>query len=124
ADLALSVAKSMPGNNFVRFTHEMDLRLKEKQTLDAALRGARERGELSVIYQPQVALESGELVGVEALVRWTHPQLGIVPPDKFIPVAEESGEIVELGRWVLQTACAEAASWPFQTRLAVNFSPV
>jgi diguanylate cyclase (GGDEF)-like protein len=124
ADVALSIAGTMPGNNYVRFTHEMDQRLKEKQTVDLAIRQARERRQLSVTYQPQIALETGDLVGVEALVRWTHPELGVVPPDRFIPAAEENGEIVEIGRWVLQTACREAASWPFQTRLAVNVSPV
>jgi diguanylate cyclase (GGDEF)-like protein len=124
ADMALSTAKEMPGNNFVRFTPEMDQRLKERQVMDLALRQARERRQLSIIYQPQCALETGALVGVEALVRWNHPELGVVTPDRFIPAAEENGEIVEIGRWVLQEACREAASWPFQTRLAVNVSPV
>lgn len=124
ADVALSVAKAMPGNNFVRFTQEMDERLKERQAMDVALRQARDRKQLSITYQPQVMLETGDLIGVEALVRWNHPDLGIVSPDRFIPAAEENGEIIEIGRWVLQTACREAASWPFATRLAVNVSPV
>ena len=124
ADLALTAAKAMPGNNFVRFTPEMDQRLKERQAMDVALRQARERRQLSIIYQPQCALDTGALVGVEALVRWNHPELGVVAPDRFIPAAEENGEIVEIGRWVLQEACREAAGWPFQTRLAVNVSPV
>jgi diguanylate cyclase (GGDEF)-like protein len=124
ADLALSEAKSRPGNNFVRFTQDMDRRLKQKQEMDAALRVARDRQQLSITYQPQCALETGELVGVEALIRWNHPTLGIIPPDVFIPAAEENGEIIEIGRWVLNEACREAASWPFQTRVAVNVSPL
>ena len=124
ADVALDAAKALPGNNFRTFTPEMDQRLKEHQAMDVALRQARERRQLSIIYQPQCALEGGVLVGVEALVRWEHPELGIVPPERFIPAAEENGEIVEIGRWVLQEACREAAGWPFQTRLAVNVSPV
>ena len=124
ADVALTRARAMPGNAYVRFTHEMDLRLREKQTVDLALRQARERRQLTVTYQPQVSLETGDLVGVEALVRWKHPDLGLVPAETFIAAAEENGEIVEIGRWVLQTACREAAAWPFATRLAVNVSPV
>jgi diguanylate cyclase (GGDEF)-like protein len=124
ADLALSAAKAIPGNNYVRFTQDMDRRLKERQEMDAALRLARDRGQLSITYQPQCALETGELVGVEALVRWTHPALGIVSPDRFIPAAEENGEIIEIGRWVLQEACKETARWPFETRLSINVSPV
>lgn len=124
AEVALTVAKAMPGNAHVRFTLEMDLRLRERQTIDLALRHALERQQLTVTYQPQVELETGGLVGVEALVRWQHPDLGIVPPDIFISAAEDNGEIVEIGRWVLQTACREVAAWPFSTRLAVNVSPV
>ncbi len=124
ADLALSEAKARPGNNFVRFTQDMDSRLKQRQEMDVALRQARERRQLSITYQPQCALENGELVGVEALVRWNHPTLGIISPEDFIPAAEENGEIIEIGRWVLSEACREVASWPFQTRLAVNVSPL
>jgi diguanylate cyclase (GGDEF)-like protein len=124
ADVALEAAKDLPGNSFCAFTPEMDRRLKEHHAMDIALRQARGLGQLSIIYQPQCALEGGVLVGVEALVRWAHPELGIVSPERFIPAAEENGEIVEIGRWVLQEACREAAGWPFQTRLAVNVSPV
>jgi diguanylate cyclase (GGDEF)-like protein/PAS domain S-box-containing protein len=124
ADAALNAAKALPGNAFVIFTPEMDRRLKDQQALDVALRQARERNELSITYQPQCSLETGELVGVEALVRWTNPELGVVSPDAFIPVAEENGEIIEIGRWVLNEACREVVAWPFQTRVAVNVSPV
>ncbi|MDP1729930.1 MAG: EAL domain-containing protein [Devosia sp.] len=124
ADMALSAAKASPGNNFARFTQHMDDRLKEKQDMEVDLRQAIERGQFTITYQPQMALESGELVGVEALARWEHPVLGIVAPDKFIPAAEETGQIIELGGWVLETACRDVASWPFPTRLAVNVSPI
>jgi diguanylate cyclase (GGDEF)-like protein/PAS domain S-box-containing protein len=124
ADMALSTAKASPGSNFARFTQEMDDRLKEKQDMEVALWQAIERDQFSITYQPQIALDSGELVGVEALIRWEHPTLGVVAPDKFIPAAEETGQIIELGRWVLKTACREVAAWPFRTRLSVNVSPI
>lgn len=124
ADMALSAAKASPGSNFARFTQDMDDRLKEKQDMEVALWQAMERDQFSITYQPQVSLETGELVGVEALIRWEHPLLGIVAPDKFIPAAEETGQIIELGRWVLKKACREVASWPFPTRLAINVSPI
>ncbi|MHB1110134.1 MAG: EAL domain-containing protein [Devosia sp.] len=124
ADMALAAAKAMPGSRLVMFTAEMDDRLKEKRDMELALGQAIEREEFSLCYQPQIALDSGELVGVEALIRWEHPTLGVVAPDKFIPTAEETGQIIELGRWVLKTACREIASWPFPTRLAVNVSPI
>lgn len=124
ADLALAAAKASPGNHYVRFTHEMDERLKERRTLDAALRVARDRREMAIFYQPQCSLETGALVGVEAMVRWNHPELGVIAPNRFEPIADENGEIVEIGRWALETACREVAEWPFQTRLAVRVSPV
>ncbi len=124
ADMALSVAREQPGNGWAAFSPDMDKRLRAKQDMEAALQQAIERGEISVTYQPQVALATGEMVGVEALVRWLHPELGHVPPDRFIPVAEETGRIVELGRWVLEAACIEVATWPIETRLSVNVSPV
>lgn len=124
ADMALSAAKASPGSNFARFTQDMDDRLKQKQDMEVALRQAIEQHQFTVTYQPQIALETGELVGVEALARWEHPTLGVVPPDEFIPAAEETGQIIELGRWVLDAACREVATWPFQTRLAVNVSPI
>ena len=123
ADVALEAAKAVPGNGIQRFTSEMDQRLKERQAVDLALRHARDWGQLSITYQPQCSLETGRLVGVEALMRWTHPELGVIAPEVFIPIAEENGEIVEIGRWMLRAACRAVAGWPFQTRLAVNISP-
>src|SRR5690606_13775855 len=108
ADLALAEARAMAGNRFVCFTPEMDRRLKERQAMDLALRLARDRDELSVVYEPQCALDSGALMGVEAVPRWVHPDLGVVPPERFLPAAEENGEIVEIGRW-LQSACEDVA---------------
>jgi EAL domain-containing protein (putative c-di-GMP-specific phosphodiesterase class I) len=102
----------------------MDDRLKEKQDMDAALREAIEHRQLSLTFQPQVALSDERLVGVEALVRWQHPDLGIVSPARFIPVAEETGLIIEIGRWVLVEACREVVNWPEEIKLAVNVSPV
>ena len=123
ADLALAEARAMAGNRFVCFTPEMDRRLKERQAMDLALRLARDRDELSVVYEPQCALDSGALMGVEAVPRWVHPDLGVVPPERFLPAAEENGEIVEIGRWLLQSACEDVAGWPFKVRLAVRVAP-
>jgi diguanylate cyclase (GGDEF)-like protein/PAS domain S-box-containing protein len=124
ADMALSVAKAIPGNAVEMFAPALDQRLAETQEMEAALREGLEEGQFSVAYQPQVLLSSGEIIGVEALLRWHHPTLGGVSPDRFIPVAEETGIIVELGRFVLETACNDVANWPEHVRLAVNVSPV
>ena len=124
ADMALSVAKTIPGNAVEMFEPALDQRLADTQEMEAALREGLEHGQFSIAYQPQVRLSSGEIIGVEALLRWQHPTLGQVPPDRFIPVAEETGIIVELGRFVLETACSDVAGWPEHVRLAVNVSPV
>ena len=124
ADIAHSAAKTIVGNGFVVFDPAMDVRLQTKRELELALRYGIANNELSVAYQPQVSLATGELVGVEALVRWTMPGGRTVSPADFIPIAEETGLIVELGQWVLDTACKEAAAWPSNIKLAVNFSPI
>ncbi len=124
ADMALSVAKDTPGGGVALFSQDMDDRLKEKQDMDAALREAIENRQLSLTFQPQVALSDERLIGVEALVRWQHPDLGIVSPTRFIPVAEETGLIIEIGRWVMVEACKEVVKWPEEIKLAVNVSPV
>jgi diguanylate cyclase (GGDEF)-like protein/PAS domain S-box-containing protein len=124
ADLALYRAKQDGGGAFRFFKPEMDWRLQQRRELERDLREATARGEMEVHYQPLFASETLDLVGYEALLRWTHPQRGAVSPDQFIPVAEECGAIGPLGRWVLDMACAEAASWPTPLRIAVNLSPV
>ena len=124
ADMALSMAKSLSGSNFAVFAREMDELLTQKQNMELALGEAIDKGQLSLVFQPQVALATGETVGVEALLRWQHPVLGTVSPARFIPAAEDTGQIIEIGRWVLQAACREVASWPVATRLAVNVSPI
>ena len=124
ADMALSDAKETPGGGVVLFVQDMDDRVKEKLDMDAALRQAIEQRQLSLTFQPQVSLEDERLVGVEALVRWTHPDLGIVSPARFIPLAEETGMIIEIGHWVMLEACLEVMRWPEPVRLAVNVSPI
>ena len=124
AGVALSIASDQSGNSVLAFSKEMDTRIKSKQDMEIALRAALAREEFSVHYQPQVDLETGEITGVEALARWTHPELGAVPPAKFIPAAEETGLIIELGRWILHAAAKEVANWPRPVRLSVNVSPL
>ena len=103
----------------------MNVRLTEQQDeVEAALRQAIGTDQLQVFYQPQVDLETGELIGAEALLRWHHPVLGSISPARFVPVAEETGLILEIGRFVLETACREAAKWPDSMRIGVNVSPV
>jgi diguanylate cyclase (GGDEF)-like protein/PAS domain S-box-containing protein len=123
ADAALYRAKA-DGRGTVRFFDSAtDERLRERRALQVELRTALARNELSLFYQPQAATE-GPIVGFEALVRWRHPTRGFVPPGVFIPLAEESGYIIELGEWILREACREAASWPNPLKIAVNFSPI
>lgn len=124
ADMALSAAKDVPGNAYAVYAPDMDEVLRDKQEMEIALRQAIANGELFVKYQVQVDLETGAIRGAEALARWSHPILGSVPPARFIPVAEETGIILELGRWILETACAEAQNWPGNISLAVNVSPL
>jgi len=123
ANAALDRAKSEARGSIRFFEMSMDRQLREKRALQQDLRTAIARNELELFYQPQ-ALIDGEVIGFEALVRWHHPRRGAVPPSTFIPLAEESGSIIELGEWVLRAACREAASWPRPLCVAVNLSPV
>jgi len=124
ADLALHRAKA-EGRGAVRFYEAaMDQALRERRQLDSDLRRAIADDELSIHYQPMVDLERGCVLGFEALLRWKHRQLGEIGPATFIPLAEESGYIVELGAWVLRKACAEAAQWMPPLKLSVNLSPI
>src|SRR6185437_10394640 len=119
-------AKSSGRNCWRFFDESMARSVARKLELETALRRAVERNELALAYQPQVALDSGRIVGVEALLRWNRPNLGTVPPLEFIPLAEESGLIVSIGDWVLESACAQAAKWrrenKLSLRMAVNIS--
>jgi diguanylate cyclase (GGDEF)-like protein len=124
ADLAMYAAKSAGRRTCRFFDPEMDAQARARRTLEVDLRQAVARGELEVYYQPCVNLQDGRITGCEALVRWHHPERGMVSPAEFIPIAEETGLINEIGEWVLSTACADAASWPNGIRLAVNVSPV
>src|SRR5262249_53685567 len=92
--------------------------------LEHDLREALQRNQLEVHYQPVIDVRTRQPIGTEALVRWRHPKRGFIPPDQFIPLAEETGLIIPIGEWVLQTACADAASWPSHIKVAVNLSPV
>jgi diguanylate cyclase (GGDEF)-like protein len=124
ADLALYSAKAAGRGTFCFFAPEMHSEAQDRQMLENDLRKAIGRGELQLVYQPVVNAQTEELSGFEALVRWHHPARGVISPSLFIPLAEESGLIPQIGEWVLRTACAEAAKWPEQIRVAVNLSPL
>jgi diguanylate cyclase (GGDEF)-like protein len=124
ADLALYRAKADGRGALVIYEQGMDMAVQDQHALEIDLRLALQRGEFEVHYQPCVKIGSGEIDGFEALVRWRHPQHGLVSPDRFIPLAEETGIIVPLGAWVLERACADAMSWPATLKLAVNLSPI
>jgi diguanylate cyclase (GGDEF)-like protein len=124
ADLAMYAAKA-EGRRIHRFFEPaMDARAKARLTMEQDLRQALADGAFEIHYQPLLDLASGEVTGCEALLRWRHPERGMISPVEFIPVAEDTGLINELGDWVMQTACTEAASWPARVRLAVNVSPI
>jgi diguanylate cyclase (GGDEF)-like protein len=111
ADMAMYRAKEAGRNTYRFFNEEMNDDALEKITLSSGLRRGLEAKQFTLHYQPQIELSSGKLVGAEALIRWKHPDLGLVSPGRFIPVAEETGLIVEIGDWVLREACREAARW-------------
>lgn len=127
ADTAMYHAKEQGRNTYCFYSPEMHLTSLEQLTMSGDLRYAVERGELQLYYQPQVSFRSGGLIGVEALLRWVHPCLGMVSPDRFIPLAEETGLIVPIGAWVLNEACRQIVAWIGQglpaLRIAVNISP-
>ena len=125
ADSAMYRAKDAGRNTFRFHTREQASRSRERFELEHGLRHAVERGELRLLYQPQADCSSGALVGVEALVRWEHPERGTITPDRFIPLAEEIGLICHIGEWVLNTACSQARTWEREgrpLRMAVNLS--
>jgi diguanylate cyclase (GGDEF)-like protein/PAS domain S-box-containing protein len=126
AETAMKSAKRSGHQTFRFFTHDMNQRSAEFLLLDNQMRQGLRRGEFRLHYQPQIDLSSGGVVGFEALLRWQHPELGIVPPNRFIPVAEESGLIVEIGEWVLREACRQNRLWQAEglcsVPVAVNVS--
>ncbi len=124
ADLAMFGAKADGRRTYRFFEPQMDARVKARRALELDLRNAIANGGLELHYQPLVSLSDNSIVGCEALLRWCHPQRGMISPAEFIAVAEETGLIVQLGEWVLETACIEAASWPENLKIAVNVSPV
>lgn len=126
ADTAMYVAKESGRNNFQFFSQEMNNLAVERMSLERNLRKALERGEFTLSYQPQFDVRHDRIIGMEALLRWNHPEMGHIPPDKFIPIAEETGLIVPIGEWVLRTACLQAKNWADAghgtIRIAVNMS--
>jgi diguanylate cyclase (GGDEF)-like protein len=128
ADAAMYRAKEGGRNNFRFFTEDMNAQGVERLTLENGLRLALDKKELFLVYQPQMDIATGTISGLEALLRWQHPELGLVPPDKFIRIAENCGLIVPIGEWVLRTACSQARKWQDEgipaVSVAVNVSAV
>jgi predicted signal transduction protein with EAL and GGDEF domain len=123
ADMALYGAKADGRGTYRFFEPEMDARMRQRRDLEMDLRQALVNGEFELHYQPLVTLDNNEITGFEALVRWKHPVRGTISPGDFIPVAEETGLIIQLGDWVLRKACEETAAWPENLKIAVNLSP-
>jgi diguanylate cyclase (GGDEF)-like protein/PAS domain S-box-containing protein len=124
ADLAMYRAKSTIGECICYYEPEMDEAARSRRSLANDVRTALEKGQFTLVYQVQQSLWSGDVTGYEALIRWMHPVNGSISPVDFIPIAEESGAIIDIGAWVLRTACAEAARWKHPYKIAVNLSPV
>jgi diguanylate cyclase (GGDEF)-like protein len=124
ADLALYRAKEAGRGTYAFFEESLNERAQERRQVEADLRLALERGELELFYQPLFDLEQNEICSFEALLRWRHPTRGLVAPVEFVPIAEDTGLIVPIGAWVIREACARAARWPTNIRVAVNVSAV
>jgi predicted signal transduction protein with EAL and GGDEF domain len=128
ADAAMYSAKDNGRNNFQFFTSDMNAQAVERLNLENTLRTALDRKELFLMYQPQLNIASRKITGLEALLRWQHPEMGLVPPDEFIRIAENSGLIIPIGEWVLRTACSQARKWQDEgltaVSVAVNVSAV
>ena len=124
ADIALYRAKNEGRGTYRYFDVSMGAALRERRHLEHDLRNAISRGELRLVYQPESDIRTGKAVGFEALLRWKHPTRGEVSPADFIPIAEDTGVILQIGEWVLRTACREAATWTQPLTIAVNVSAV
>ena len=124
ADMALYSAKSAGRNLHRFFSPEMSVAASERHGLESDLRRAIAQAEFELHYQPIIGTKTRKICGAEALIRWRHPTKGMISPDQFIPLAEETGLITQIGEWVLLTACTEAAKWPAHIKVAVNLSPV
>jgi diguanylate cyclase (GGDEF)-like protein len=124
SDMALYRAKADGRGTYRFFEPDMDARMKTRRTLELALRQALANAQFELHYQPLVSLDDRRITCCEALLRWRHPERGTIPPAEFIPIAEEIGLIVPLGEWVLRKACADAARWPGEVKVAVNLSPI
>ncbi len=111
ADTAMYQAKAAGRRTYQRYTEQMEWELRQRATLSGALRKVLENGELRLVYQPRLSLRTGAITGVEALLRWEHPYLGVIPPNHFIPLAEESGMILPIGEWVMREACTMLRRW-------------
>jgi diguanylate cyclase len=126
ADTSMYRAKELGKNNYQFYTPDMNELMAKKMNLELGLRKAIENEEFELYYQPQIDVKTGEVEGVEALIRWKHPELGMVPPDEFIPLAEETGLIIPIGNWVIQRACQQAKSWVdsgfAKIRIGINIS--
>jgi diguanylate cyclase (GGDEF)-like protein len=126
ADAAMYRAKDIGRNNYLYYKSEMNARAFERQSFNSSLHRAIERQEFLLHYQPQIDLRSGHIIGLEALIRWQHPEFGLVTPGQFIPVAEDTELIIPIGDWVLRTACAQIKSWRKKTfpklSLSLNLS--
>jgi diguanylate cyclase (GGDEF)-like protein len=126
ANTAMAKAKQQGGDQYEFYTPALNIGSSDRLALQTGLRHALERQELQVYYQPQLDLKTGQIIGAEALVRWQHPERGLVSPDKFIPIAEQTGLIIPIGEWVLHTACRQIKNWQTagfpSLRIAVNLS--
>ena len=126
ADVAMYHVKGQGKNGYQFYSNEMNVPYLEKLSLDTGIHRALDNNEFSLVYQPQVNLRTGEIVGVEALLRWEHPEHGAISPSEFIPFAEESGLIIDIGYWVVKTACAELSRWRTaglpEIRMSINIS--
>lgn len=122
AELAMKSAKSLGNNNFVIFNKYIEDKVNRRNELISALRNAIPNNELSLVFQPQIDVETNDIKGFEALLRWERPGIGFISPDEFIPLAEEYGIIISIGHWVLSQACIQAKEWPVEISVAVNVS--